>query len=266
MGYHPGLEDDAIYLAAIKAQLHPSLYPHGAEFFRLQTEATIIGPWIASFVRITSIPLAWAELLWQFVSLFVILWACHGMRAIAFRRPGRNGRAWPWSPPCSLCRPPELRSLWPISTCIPATWPPPASCSRSSAFSPAAAGSRRSFWRWRFSFIPSWPRWESLSASSLSSAAVPPTALPPAERSPQRLLPCPLDGFLRARRPPGARLWRRAGTISSINGAGMSGWAASPRSCSSGFWPLGPADRAGRSLPVLRVRSLPTGCSIRRWR
>jgi len=84
MGYHPGLEDDAIYLAAIKAELHPSLYPHSAEFFQLQTQATIMDGWIASFVRITSIPLAWAELLWQFASLFAILWACHGIARHCF--------------------------------------------------------------------------------------------------------------------------------------------------------------------------------------
>jgi len=84
MGYHPGLEDDAIYLAAIKAQLHPSLFPHSAEFFRLQTEATLMCPWIATFVRVTSIPLVWAEFLWQLISLFVILWACHGIARHCF--------------------------------------------------------------------------------------------------------------------------------------------------------------------------------------
>ena len=27
-GYHPGLEDDAYYLAAIKHDLNPALFPH----------------------------------------------------------------------------------------------------------------------------------------------------------------------------------------------------------------------------------------------
>jgi len=40
MGYHPGLEDDAFYLAAIKRDLNPALYPHDSEFFRLQFQAT----------------------------------------------------------------------------------------------------------------------------------------------------------------------------------------------------------------------------------
>ena len=36
MGYHPGLEDDGIYLAAVKADLNPALFPYNSNFFRLQ--------------------------------------------------------------------------------------------------------------------------------------------------------------------------------------------------------------------------------------
>jgi hypothetical protein len=76
MGYHPGLEDDGVYLTAVKADLNPALFPHNAEFFRLQLQATLFDGWMAHFVQWTGIPLAWAELGWQFVSLFLILWAC----------------------------------------------------------------------------------------------------------------------------------------------------------------------------------------------
>jgi hypothetical protein len=75
MGYHPGLEDDGVYLTAIKADLNPALFAHNANFFRLQMEATFFDVWMAHFVRWTGMPLAWAELLWQLVSLFLILWA-----------------------------------------------------------------------------------------------------------------------------------------------------------------------------------------------
>ena len=75
MGYHPGLEDDGIYLAAVKADLNSSLFPYNANFFRLQMEATLFDGWMAHFVRWTGMPLAWAELFWQLVSLFLILWA-----------------------------------------------------------------------------------------------------------------------------------------------------------------------------------------------
>ncbi len=75
MGYHPGLEDDGVYLTAVKADLNPALYPYNADFFRLQMEATVFDKWMASFVRWTGMPVAWAELFWQLVSLFLILWA-----------------------------------------------------------------------------------------------------------------------------------------------------------------------------------------------
>jgi hypothetical protein len=84
MGYHPGLEDDAVYLSAVKADLNPSLFPHDSEFFRLQMQATLFDGWMAHFVRWTGIPLAWAELFWQFASLFVILWACRRIAARLF--------------------------------------------------------------------------------------------------------------------------------------------------------------------------------------
>ena len=75
MGYHPGFEDDGIYLSAIKSDLNPALYPHDAEFVRLQVQATVFDEFIAGFVRLTRIPVDWAELLWQFLSLYSILWA-----------------------------------------------------------------------------------------------------------------------------------------------------------------------------------------------
>jgi hypothetical protein len=76
MGYHPGLEDDAVYLTAVKADLNPALFPHNAEFFRLQMEATIFDGSMAHFVQWTRIPLAWSALFWQFTALFLTLWAC----------------------------------------------------------------------------------------------------------------------------------------------------------------------------------------------
>jgi hypothetical protein len=32
MGYHPGFEDDGIYLTAVKSNLNSALYPHDAAF------------------------------------------------------------------------------------------------------------------------------------------------------------------------------------------------------------------------------------------
>ncbi len=85
MGYHPGLEDDGIYLSAVKADLNPRLFPYNANFFRLQMQATIFDGFMAHFVRWTGIPLAWAELLWQLAGLFLILWAVKKIANLLFR-------------------------------------------------------------------------------------------------------------------------------------------------------------------------------------
>jgi hypothetical protein len=76
MGYHPGLEDDAFYLAAIKRNLNPALFPHDAEFFRLQFQATIFDKLIAYSVRLSHLPLEWTVLLWQLAAIFLLLHGC----------------------------------------------------------------------------------------------------------------------------------------------------------------------------------------------
>jgi len=84
MGYHPGFEDDGIYLSAVKSILNPALFPQDSDFFRLQLQASVFARWMAHFVRWTCIPLDWAELLWQLVSLYLILWACRRIAAHVF--------------------------------------------------------------------------------------------------------------------------------------------------------------------------------------
>jgi hypothetical protein len=86
MGYHPGFEDDGIYLTAIKADLNPALYPHDSDFFRLQMQASAFDGGMAHFVRWTGIPVAWAALLWQFAALYFILWACRRIAAQIFEQ------------------------------------------------------------------------------------------------------------------------------------------------------------------------------------
>jgi hypothetical protein len=75
-GYHPGVEDDGVYLAAIKKDLNPALYPHDADFFRVQLQATIFDKLIAGSIRLTHLPAGMGILLWQFVSVFLVLWGC----------------------------------------------------------------------------------------------------------------------------------------------------------------------------------------------
>ena len=86
MGYHPGYEDDGIYLAAVQSDLHPALFPHDAVFFKMQMQASAFDSAAAEFVRITHIPVAWMELLGQFFAIFLMLWACQSIAKRLFDR------------------------------------------------------------------------------------------------------------------------------------------------------------------------------------
>ena len=75
-GYHPGLEDDAYYLAAIKNNLNPALFPHDADFFRVLFQATAFDKLIALSIRWTHAPLVWGLFFWQCAAIFLMLWGC----------------------------------------------------------------------------------------------------------------------------------------------------------------------------------------------
>ena len=87
MGYHPGLEDDAFYLAAIKRDLNPALFPHDADFFRLQFQATIFDKAVAASARLTHLPLTVVVFIWQFVTILLILWGCLAIARRCFSSP-----------------------------------------------------------------------------------------------------------------------------------------------------------------------------------
>ncbi len=75
-GYHPGAQDDAVYLAAIKHQLNPSLYPHDAPFITLQMQATIFDWLIAASVRLTHLSVAVVCFCWHYLATAVLLFGC----------------------------------------------------------------------------------------------------------------------------------------------------------------------------------------------
>lgn len=76
MGYHPGAEDDGVYLSSVKATLNPALFPHDGAFFQLQMRMSAFDTLLAHFIGATGMPVAWAALLWQWISIFLIVWAC----------------------------------------------------------------------------------------------------------------------------------------------------------------------------------------------
>lgn len=76
MGYHPGAEDDAIYLSAVKSDLNHHLYPKDSAFFSFQSQGTLFDESLAEFVRLTHLPLPVSALLWQLAALGLMLFAC----------------------------------------------------------------------------------------------------------------------------------------------------------------------------------------------
>jgi len=87
MGYHPGLEDDSFYLAAIKRDLNPALFPHDADFFRLQFQATIFDKLITFSAHLAHLPVAWVALIWQLVTIFFLLHGCWRIARRCFDSP-----------------------------------------------------------------------------------------------------------------------------------------------------------------------------------
>ena len=86
-GYHPGVEDDGVYLPAIKRHLNQQLYPHDFEFFTLQLQATVFDKLIAGSIRLTHLPVGVGVLLWHFLSIFLLLWGCWQISRRCFNEP-----------------------------------------------------------------------------------------------------------------------------------------------------------------------------------
>jgi len=75
-GYHPGAEDAEIYIPGIKVLVNPSLYPFGREFFFSQTRMTFFPNLVAASVRYSHLPFDSVILLWQVLSISLLLLAC----------------------------------------------------------------------------------------------------------------------------------------------------------------------------------------------
>ena len=83
-GYHPGAEDDGVYLAAIQHNLNPGLFRMDADFFVLQLQATAFDKLVAASVRLTHAPLPAMALAWHLLSIFAVLAACYQIAARCF--------------------------------------------------------------------------------------------------------------------------------------------------------------------------------------
>src|SRR5262249_56136124 len=72
-GFHYGIEDEAIYLPAIKKYLDPSLYPFDSVFFVPQNNLTLLPVLVGSLAQVTFLPVHWAVFIAHLLSLFLSL-------------------------------------------------------------------------------------------------------------------------------------------------------------------------------------------------
>lgn len=86
-GYHPAVEDAAVYNPAILKLLHPQLYPFGSEFFELQSRLTLYPQLIAYSVRLTHLSLDGVLFLWQIVTTLLFLYAARILISLYFNSP-----------------------------------------------------------------------------------------------------------------------------------------------------------------------------------
>src|SRR5574339_476637 len=72
-GYHLGVQDQAIYLPAIKKALDPSLYPFDAQFFLSQTQWMYTNQIIVWLTRLSGISLEWVMFLFHIACVYLVL-------------------------------------------------------------------------------------------------------------------------------------------------------------------------------------------------
>ena len=86
-GFHYGIEDEAVYLPAIKKYLDPSLYPFDSIFFVPQNNLTLLPVLVGSLARVTFLPVHWAVFIAHLLSLFLVLAACWRLSRKCFDDP-----------------------------------------------------------------------------------------------------------------------------------------------------------------------------------
>lgn len=86
-GYHLGLEDEAVYLPAIKSLLDRSLFPHDSMFFLPQMKFTLYNEIIAFVVRLSHLRIEAVIFAAYLVSVFLVLAGCLRLSRKLFAGP-----------------------------------------------------------------------------------------------------------------------------------------------------------------------------------
>jgi hypothetical protein len=75
-GYHYGVQDQFLYVPAIKQHVDPALYPQGGDIFQVHTRVMVLDDLVALSMHATGFPADWAVFLWHLLSLYLLLLAC----------------------------------------------------------------------------------------------------------------------------------------------------------------------------------------------
>jgi hypothetical protein len=75
-GYHVGVEDQEVYLSAIRKELNPNLYPYNSEFFMTQMQGTVFTRLLAFCVYKSNVSIETVLFAFHLLSVFLILLGC----------------------------------------------------------------------------------------------------------------------------------------------------------------------------------------------
>ena len=99
-GYHYGVEDEAIYLPAVKQILNPSLYPHDSRFFAAQTGFTAFPASMAFLSRVSHLSVHATFFVVYCLSMVAFVWVLGLLAGKIF--PGARSRWAAVLVPCAL--------------------------------------------------------------------------------------------------------------------------------------------------------------------
>jgi hypothetical protein len=84
-GYHVGVEDQEVYLSAVRKELNPSLYPHNSELFMTQMQGTVFSRFLAFCVYESNLSIETLLFSFHLLTLFLILLGCWMVGRRCFR-------------------------------------------------------------------------------------------------------------------------------------------------------------------------------------
>jgi len=86
-GYHPYVDDAAIYVAGIEKVIHPSLFPLHAEYVLPHLRHSLFSFALGWLIRVLHVHLTYALFVTYVVSLWLMLLACWRLTCLLFTRP-----------------------------------------------------------------------------------------------------------------------------------------------------------------------------------